>query len=564
MTHTDSGALSGLEQCSRHDLPRYKAAINQTRRICWQSYYPFLYFQGQQRSNQFLIGEDAGSICIYRLRFEGDSSTLMLFQLPMPFQPDVLERCLQRTMDHNKTSKVSIFRIDGEDAGLFRPRPNTRLGTCPPDYIYAPENYRDLSGGSKSNLRCYANKFSRNADVEVSDYQPDDMLGCLAVMERWTAIQKSKYEDILFHGYTRACLRQYERFPRQDLFGKVIRIGGEICSFGFAGEMRSGLGNLFITYSDHHHNGLNTYLNLVLLGVMDGVALVNGSNTGGEAGLAHAKQALGPVSLHTLFQVYIDAPVSVSLRQASTMMPIPSVNDHDGTRNLRLGTQWKQGIMRLSAPDDLVFEYTQRMMAWLLFVAPESVGQRHAMQLGLGAASLTKFCCNTLSMRTTAIELNHQVIAVCRLSFALPDDDEKLRVIQGDAREAVIDTHRHATVDALQVDIYDADAPLFDDEAFYANCRLLLTQDGILILNIFGRKSNVPETLEKVGSAFGRIAVWSFESTRSGNTVVLAQHRPSRPTENELATRAEEIQSRWGLPAHNWLKLLKPLVAQRA
>src|SRR5260221_2149934 len=53
-------------------------------------------------------------------------------------------------------------------------------------------------------------------------------------------------------------------------------------------------------------------------------------------------------------------------------------------------------------------------MGWLLFMEPASVAGRHAMQLGLGAAAITKFCHKKLRMRTTAIELNPQVLAVCR------------------------------------------------------------------------------------------------------------------------------------------------------
>jgi len=306
MIHKDSAALAGLEKLSRHDLPRYKAAINQTGQTCWQSYYPFLYFQSQHRSNQILIGEDAGSICIYRLRLYRESSELMLFQLPMPFQPAVLERCVQRMRDHNGTPKVSVFRIDAENQELFRRRPHTRLAPCPDEYLYDPARYVDLSGNKNRNLRRSIQEIERRQDVDVLDYGLEHEGDCLAVMERWIAVQESKYAAILYHGYARVCLRQYERFPRQDLFGKVIRVGGEIQSFGFAGEMRSGLGNLFVTYTDHHVDGLNKYLNYCLLRAMADLGLVNSSNAGDTPGLVFAKQALGPIALHSLYQVYLD------------------------------------------------------------------------------------------------------------------------------------------------------------------------------------------------------------------------------------------------------------------
>lgn len=302
---TDASALSELTLLDRHDLPRYKAAINQTRQTVWQSYFPFLYFLGQSGNTTFLIGEDSGSICTYRLRRQDDKSDLCLFMLPMPFQPAVLERCMQRVRQHNGQAKASIFRIDAEDLGLFKDRPYTRIVSCPEEYIYAPAHYKDLSGGKNGNLRRNVNKFERRDDIEVADYRIDDQNECLAVIEQWNTMQQGKYGKLLYQGYTINCLKQYEQFPRSDLFGKVIRIGGEIRSFGFAGEMRNGLGNLFITKSDLRINGLNKYLNYCLLQAMEHLELVNASNAGDTPGLVFAKQELGPVALHPLYQVYV-------------------------------------------------------------------------------------------------------------------------------------------------------------------------------------------------------------------------------------------------------------------
>ena len=118
---------------------------------------------------------------------------------------------------------------------------------------------------------------------------------------------------------------------------------------------------------------------------------------------------------------------------------LPEVNfsDFGDVRYLHLGTEWVQGSMKLDAPFDIELEYVQRMMAWLLFVEPAEVAKRHAMQLGLGAASLTKFCRKALRMRTTAIELNPQVVAACRGWFKLPADDAKLRVVVADAQTEI-------------------------------------------------------------------------------------------------------------------------------
>ena len=246
-----------------------------------------------------------------------------------------------------------------------------------------------------------------------------------------------------------------------------------------------------------------------------------------------------------------------------TKPELPEVNfsDHGDIRYLHLGTEWVQGSMRMDDPFAIDLEYVQRMMAWLLFVEPAGVPRRHAMQLGLGAAALTKFSHRALRMKTTAIELNPQVIAACRLWFKLPRDDSRLSVILGDAAEVAAHEHWRGQVDALQVDLYDheAAAPVLDSQAFYADCRRLLTDDGCMTVNLFGRSSSYERSLARIVAAFGSDAVWAFRPTREGNTVVLALRTPVRPVRGELLARAEEIRARWKLPAPKWLRVFKPV-----
>jgi spermidine synthase len=201
------------------------------------------------------------------------------------------------------------------------------------------------------------------------------------------------------------------------------------------------------------------------------------------------------------------------------------------------------------------------MQAWLLFVEPDTVSKRQAMQLGLGAGSLTKFDAKVLRMKTTAIELNPGVLHACRGWFKLPADSAKMRVILADAAEEIRRPEWWGTVDALQVDLYDheAAAPVLDSAGFYADCRRLLTDDGCMTVNLFGRSSSFARSVDKLAAAFGKEAIWAFKATREGNTVVLAQRTPTRPGRAVLAERAEIIQTRWGLPAPKWLRGFKPV-----
>ena len=242
---------------------------------------------------------------------------------------------------------------------------------------------------------------------------------------------------------------------------------------------------------------------------------------------------------------------------------LPEVNfsDYGDVRCLHLGTEWIQGSMLIDSPFEIELEYVQRMMAWLLFVDAASVPKRRAMQLGLGAATCTKFCFKKLRMKTTAIEINPQVIIACRLWFKLPPDDAKLEVVLADAALEIQKPQWQGQIDALQVDLYDheAAAPVLDSAEFYADCRRLLTDDGVMTVNLFGRSSSFQSSMDKIALAFGSDAVWAFKPTREGNTIVLAQRTATKPKRDQLLARAEVIQTKWGLPATKWLRVFRSI-----
>ena len=251
------------------------------------------------------------------------------------------------------------------------------------------------------------------------------------------------------------------------------------------------------------------------------------------------------------------------IKQMTTEIKLPEVNfsEEGPVRHLHLGSEWIQGSMLLDAPNVLVHEYIQRMMAWLLLMDPSTAPQRQALQLGLGAGSLTKFCHKEIRMQTAAIELNPQVLHACRGWFKLPADNPHMQVILADAAREITQARWLGAVDALQVDLYDeeAAAPVLDSPDFYADCRNVLTDEGCMTVNLFGRSSSFDRSVERIAAAFGRDAIWAFKSTREGNTVVLAQRTPSRPSRAVLAERAQYIETHWGLPAAKWIRGFKPI-----
>ena len=47
--------------------------------------------------------------------------------------------------------------------------------------------------------------------------------------------------------------------------------------------------------------------------------------------------------------------------------PKVTMTEFKGVLNLHLGTDWIQGGMRLAHPNEIVFDYVQEMMVWMLF-----------------------------------------------------------------------------------------------------------------------------------------------------------------------------------------------------
>jgi spermidine synthase len=247
-------------------------------------------------------------------------------------------------------------------------------------------------------------------------------------------------------------------------------------------------------------------------------------------------------------------PYGADTRFAQPGHPPATITEFEGVRSLHLGTSWVQGAMRLSRPDAIELEYVQMMMMWMLFLREP----RHIVQLGLGSAALTKFCYQRFpGARVTAVELNPNVIAICRALFGLPDDDERLSVHEMNALDFVMDERRHGTVDVLQVDLYDEEArgPVLDTPEFYQACADCLGPDGIMTANVFGEFSNYDKNLLAMEQAFDAV-VWLPE-VHDANIVVIAFKRAPQIDFSMLYERAGDIKRRLNLPAKNWVNGLK-------
>ncbi len=234
--------------------------------------------------------------------------------------------------------------------------------------------------------------------------------------------------------------------------------------------------------------------------------------------------------------------------------PPATITEFQGVRSLHLGTSWVQGAMRIAKPDQIELEYIQMMMMWLLFIDQP----RQIVQLGLGSAALTKFCYRRLPQaQVTAIELNPNVIEMCRAQFALPSNDERLQVREMNAMDFVLDPANHGKVDVLQVDLYDEEArgPVLDSPEFYQACFDCLSEDGIMTTNVFGDFSNYDKNLQAMDLVFDAV-VWLPE-VHDANIIVIAFKRAPVLDFSVLYERAGAIKKTYNLPAKSWVNGLK-------
>jgi spermidine synthase len=238
-------------------------------------------------------------------------------------------------------------------------------------------------------------------------------------------------------------------------------------------------------------------------------------------------------------------------------------SEERGVRYLHFGTEWVQGAMRINKPDRIELEYAQQMMAWLLFLETP----KRVVQLGLGAAALTKFAYRFLPRaQVEAVELNPAVVVAARTMFALPPDDARLTVHETDAWDFVHDRANHGTIGALQIDLYDATArgPVHESLAFYRAVRACLTGAGIATINLFGDHPSFVRNMKQLNAAFdGRVI--ALPEVHEGNRVALAFSGPALDVPYAvLKQRAKLLEDKLGLPARKWLKALRESAGERA
>lgn len=213
---------------------------------------------------------------------------------------------------------------------------------------------------------------------------------------------------------------------------------------------------------------------------------------------------------------------------SKSLMPSHSIetSDEAGVRYLHFGSEWVQGAMRIARPWALELEYTREMMLALVFRGDTASGAwpRNVLQVGLGAASITKFLYRHRPQATqTIVEINAAVVPVAAQMFKLPQDAETIQIHIRDGIAWMKEDR--ARYDLITVDGYDHNARFggLGSEAFYRDCRARLSKRGVLALNLFGRSRGYAQQIGNLMRAFDGRAL-ALPANDEGNAVAFGFH----------------------------------------
>jgi spermidine synthase len=240
---------------------------------------------------------------------------------------------------------------------------------------------------------------------------------------------------------------------------------------------------------------------------------------------------------------------------AQAIAPAVTLSEEGGVRYLHFGSPWIQGAMKLTNQHALVLEYQRHMMAWLLFLqAPEKL-----LQLGLGAAALTKFCLRHLKLsHVEVVEISREVSQCAQYAFALDAHHPRLSLVHGDAN-SYLKRGRQGRFGVVQVDLYDwtANGPVYESREFYQECKRALSPPGMLVVNLFGEHASFGRNLEQIYAVFGG-RVLCLAAQEASNVVVLAFSGPQIVVSwDQLEQRAAFLERRLKLPARDWVNSIR-------
>lgn len=212
--------------------------------------------------------------------------------------------------------------------------------------------------------------------------------------------------------------------------------------------------------------------------------------------------------------------MSELLESATVQHVVPFIREEGNSKSLHFSVNLLQSRMHNSRPDELDLDYTRTMMGFLI-LNPQP---RHVAMIGLGGGSLAKYCYRHLpAAKITVVEINPHVIAL-RKEFLIPDDNERFTVIEANGADYV--RTAEPDIDVLLVDGYDhrGQPPQLCSQDFYENCRGVLTDQGVMAVNLHDTHPLYELFIDRIGRSFDH-NIAEVYGNRDGNVIVFAGHK---------------------------------------
>jgi len=221
-------------------------------------------------------------------------------------------------------------------------------------------------------------------------------------------------------------------------------------------------------------------------------------------------------------------------------------------RILSFDGQIYQSYMKLKKINGLELNYTQAMMAALLFVPKIKT----VTIMGLGAGSMAKNLLNgDPKLKVHAIEYRKAVVDAAKAFFFLPNSDRLFMHIE-DAADYI--KNADAKSDVIFSDLFNANGMEQKQvqASYLSDCKKNLNKNGVLVLNIWHTTLKSQEDLDELlALEFGN-KLLSFK-VESGNTIVLAfKNDIPTITRKELLNKSQLVQEKMNIPMQPYAKLI--------
>ncbi len=232
--------------------------------------------------------------------------------------------------------------------------------------------------------------------------------------------------------------------------------------------------------------------------------------------------------------------------------------DKAGKRALHFGSEARQSTMSLAEPDKLLSHYLKAMMCWQLFKETP----KNPLMIGLGGGLLAKYFFNTFpECVINVIEFRREVLKVARSHFGLPLD-ARIKVKIGDGVAYVKQQASQASTqhDLLIVDAFDHQGMVAGTISlpFFDECKTLLTDDGLLIINLWGTNKPLYAQIQwNLQQVFGEQVLYLPVRGR-GNVIGFAFNHPAPDFSfKELKAKTWTLQEQYHLDFPIFIKDLK-------